>query len=85
MTVCPGYIDTNFNANKIQGRDPRRLGSDSRSGASAETVARDILDGYLKGKREVFTPWYYVFAAKLYGLFPGLVEKGMARRVKNSR
>lgn len=82
MTICPGYIDTNFETNKTQGRDRRRLSSGSRGGTSAETVARDILDGYLKGKREVFTPWYYVFAAKLYDLFPGLVEKGMARRVK---
>ena len=85
MTVCPGYISTNFQANKTQGRDPRRLGSETRGGASAETVAQDILNGYLKGKREVFTPWYYVFAARLYGLFPGLVEKAMARRVKPGR
>jgi NAD(P)-dependent dehydrogenase (short-subunit alcohol dehydrogenase family) len=84
MTVCPGYIDTNFNINKIPGRDPRRLNSENRAGASAELVARDTLDGYLKGKREVFTPWYYMLVAKLYGLLPGLVEWGMARRVRGS-
>jgi short-subunit dehydrogenase len=82
MTVCQGYIATNFNVNKTPGRDPRRL-SEGRGGASAETVARDIFNGYLKGKREVFTPWYYALVARLYQHFPGLVEKGMARRVKS--
>jgi short-subunit dehydrogenase len=82
MTVCPGYIDTNFNRNKTPGRDARHLSSANQRGASAETVARDILNGYLKGKREVFSPWYYALAAKFYGLFPSVVEKVMARRVQ---
>ena len=85
MTVCPGYIDTDFSRNKAPGHDPRSLNSESRSGASAETVARDILNGYLKGKREVFTPWHYWLVAKMYQLFPGLVEWGMARKLKSSR
>jgi short-subunit dehydrogenase len=83
MTVCPGYIETNFNINKTQGRDPRRL-NENRSGASAEIVARDTLNGYLKGKREVFTPWYYGLAAKLYGVLPGVVEWAMARKLRGS-
>jgi short-subunit dehydrogenase len=82
MTVCPGYIATNFGKNKTPGREERRLNSDNQIGASAKTVARDILNGYLKGKREVYTPKYYWFVAKLYQLFPGLVEAGMARRLK---
>jgi len=81
MTVCPGYIATNFRANRIGGREPRSLGSDSRPSASADLVARDTLNGYLKGKREVFTPWYYWGIAKLYQLIPGIVEAGMARRL----
>jgi hypothetical protein len=47
-------------------------------------VARDIFNGYLKGKREVYTPRYYWWVAKLYQLFPALVEWGMARRLKRS-
>jgi short-subunit dehydrogenase len=84
LTVCPGYIATNFNVNKTPGREPRRLNSDSQVGASAEQVARDTLNAYLKGKREVYTPWYYWMVAKLYQLCPGLVEWGMARRLKRS-
>jgi short-subunit dehydrogenase len=85
MTVCPGYIGTNFDKNKTRGRDARRLNSDKQLVSSAETVARDTLNGYLKGKREIFTPRYYWFAAKLYQVFPGLVEWGMARKLKSSR
>ncbi|HXZ79201.1 MAG TPA: SDR family NAD(P)-dependent oxidoreductase [Terriglobales bacterium] len=82
LTVCPGYIATNFRANKIPGRDPRQL-DDRRRGASAETVARDILNGYLHGKREVFTPHRYWIAAKVYGLAPQLVEWVLAKKIKN--
>ena len=84
LTVCPGNIATNFNANKTPGHDPQHLDSATRRGASAETVARDTLNGYLKGKREVYTPWYYWMAAKMYQLFPALVEWGMATRLKRS-
>jgi short-subunit dehydrogenase len=83
MTVCPGYIATNFGKNKTQGRDARSLDSDDRQGgASAELVAQDTLNGYLKGKREVYTPWYYWLVAKLYQLIPAVVEAGMARRLR---
>ncbi len=84
LTVCPGYIATDFHINKTPGRDPRRL-DDTRKGATVETVARDVLDGYLKGKREIYTPWYYWFAAKFYQIFPGLVEWAMGRKVKTSQ
>jgi len=85
LTVCPGYIATNFNVNKTRGREPRRLNSADQKGASAELVAHDILNGYLKGKREVYTPRYYWWIAKLYQLFPALVEWGMARKLKGSQ
>ncbi|MGZ4838470.1 MAG: SDR family NAD(P)-dependent oxidoreductase [Terriglobales bacterium] len=84
MTVCPGYIATNFDKNKTPGRQPKRLNAGNRIGADANLVARDTLNGYLKGKREVFTPWYYWLVAKLYQLFPGVVEAAMARRLSKS-
>ena len=84
LTVCPGYIGTNFERNRVRGHEPRRLNSADRRGASAETVARDTLNGYLKGKREVYTPRYYWWVAKLYQLFPALVEWGMARTLKGN-
>ena len=84
LTVYPGYIATNFEVNKSLGREPRRLNSANQKGVSAELVARDILNGYLKCKREVYTPWYYWMVAKLYQLFPALVEWGMGKKLKGS-
>lgn len=85
LTVCPGNIATNFDVNKAAGREPRRLNFANQKDATAELVARDILNGYLKGKREVYTPRYYWMVAKLYQLFPALVEWGMARRLKGGQ
>jgi hypothetical protein len=36
-------------------------------------------------KREVVVPWTMIPVIKLYQLWPGLVEWGMARAMKNSR
>jgi short-subunit dehydrogenase len=47
-------------------------------------VARAVLKGYLKNKREVIVPWTMIPVVKLYQLFPGLVELVMTRMAKNS-
>jgi short-subunit dehydrogenase len=78
MTVCPGYIATDFQKNLVRGRVARRLQSPVR-GISAERVAHAVLQGYIKGKREVVVPWKNHIFIKLYQLFPWLVEFGMRR------
>lgn len=76
LSVCPGFIKTNFQENML--RAERFSGMKSRTtGATADQVARATLRGYLKGKRQVVVPWYYHIAIRLYQLFPGLVEWGM--------
>lgn len=82
ITICPGYIATDFGRNAIKGTDRQRLSEAGRRGASVEAVARATLNGYLKGKREVVVPWYYHFAIKFYQLFPGLVEWSMSRSLR---
>ena len=42
-------------------------------------VANAVLQGYLKGKREVVVPWTMHPMIKLYQLFPGLVEWSMSK------
>src|SRR5512146_2911005 len=79
MTVCPGFIANDFGRNVVRGKDPRYLHESARRGPGSDVVARAILDGYLKGKREVVVPWWYHLVIKLYQLFPWLVEYGMAR------
>ena len=82
LTVCPGYVSTAFGKNAVQGRELKRVRPESVRGISAERVARATLRGYLRGKREVIVPWTMHLPVKVYQLFPGLVEWGMARMAK---
>jgi short-subunit dehydrogenase len=82
LTVCPGYVHTEFSANVVPGRDPKAARSGQRRGITAERVARATLRGYVKQKREVVVPWYMHIPVKIYQLFPGVVEWGMGRMVK---
>lgn len=82
LTVCPGYIGTNFGDNTVQGTDRKRMSTAAGTGATAEQVARAVLRGYMKNKSEVFVPWKYWLAVRLYQHFPGLVESQMAKRLR---
>ena len=79
ITVCPGYVRTEFSANAIRGKELQQVRPASVRGIRAERVARAVLQGYLKQKREVVVPWTMQPAIKIYQLFPGLVEATMSR------
>jgi short-subunit dehydrogenase len=79
LTVCPGYVRTDFSANAIKGHDAKTVRPSSVRGITAERVARAVLHGYLKQKREVIVPWTMIPAIKIYQLFPGVVERVMVR------
>jgi short-subunit dehydrogenase len=79
LTVCPGYVRTNFGENAIQGKEPQRVRPASVQGISADRVARAVWNGYRKKKREVVVPWTMHPAIKVYQLFPGLVEWGLRK------
>ncbi len=81
LTVCPGYVRTDFSANAIKGREVKNVRPSTQRGISAERVARATLQGYRKQKREVVVPWTMHPMIKLYQLFPRLVEKGMVKLV----
>ena len=83
LTVCPGYVKTDFAANAIKGYEPKRVRPQSARGISVERVARALLEGYLSNKREVIVPWTMVPVVKLYQLFPGVVEWGMMRMARS--
>lgn len=82
LTVCPGYVRTDFGVNAIKGEDYKAVRPKSVRGISVERVARATLRGYLKGKREVVVPWFMHPVIKLYQLFPGVVEWGMKRNLR---
>ncbi len=79
MTVCPGYVRTDFGANAVKGKQAKTVRPSSVRGISTQRVARAVLRGYLKQKREVVVPWTMHPAIKMYQLFPALVERTMAK------
>jgi short-subunit dehydrogenase len=82
LTVCPGFVRTDFAANAIKGREAKTVRPATVRGISAQRVARAVLRGYLKQKREVVVPWTMHPAIKIYQLFPGLVERTMVKMVR---
>jgi uncharacterized protein len=82
MTVCPGYVRTAFGANAVKGKEQKQVRPAQVRGITAERVARAVLRGYLKRKREVVVPWTMHPAIKMYQLFPGLVEWSMMKMLR---
>jgi len=86
LTVCPGYVSTEFGEHLVANRQGNaNVRPQAVQGITAERVARAAYRGYCRGKREVVVPWTMIPAIKLYQLLPGLVEWGIGRAMKNSR
>lgn len=84
MTVCPGYVRTDFSANAIRGKQVKTIRPTAQRGISAERVALATVAGYVKQKREIIVPWYMHLPVKIYQLFPGVVESFMAKMAKKN-
>jgi len=85
LTVCPGYVRTEFGANAIRGKELKQVRPESVRGISAERVAHAVLKGCLSGKREIIVPWTMIPVIKLYQLFPGLVEIAMRKMARQRK
>ena len=81
LTVCPGYIATDFAANAVKGKDAQRI-SVAKKRVGVERVANAVLNGYLSNKREIVVPWSYWIFIALYRFWPGLVEWFMKRTLR---
>jgi short-subunit dehydrogenase len=82
LTVCPGYVSTEFGEHVIADRRGS-VRPHSVRGVTAERVAQAAYRGYRSRKREVIVPWTMIPAIKLYQLLPGLVEWVMAKAIPN--
>lgn len=82
LTVCPGYVSTEFGEHVVAKRQGT-VRPQSVRGVTAERVAHVAYRGYRSGKREVVVPWTMILIIKLYQLFPGLVEWGMGGAMPN--
>jgi short-subunit dehydrogenase len=78
MTVCPGYVKTEFQAHALGEEPPAFIrGSKGRMAITADACAEAIARGVERDARTVLTPrvmWLLVAAARL---FPGFVEARM--------
>jgi len=84
LTVCPGYVSTDFGAHVVADRKGN-VRPQSVRGVTAERVAQAAYRGYRQGKREVVVPWTMIPVIKLYQLFPGLVEWAMEKTMRNPK
>ena len=82
LTICPGYVSTDFGRNTTRGSEVKTIRPGAVRGITAERVARATLQGYLKGKREVIVPWSMHLPVKVFQLLPGVVAWFMERMTK---
>jgi short-subunit dehydrogenase len=82
LTVCPGYVRTAFGENAVKGAEQKQVRPARVRGILAERVAKAVLRGYLKQKREVVVPWTMHPVIKLYQLLPGFVEWAMVKMAR---
>lgn len=82
LTVCPGYIATDFVKNMVKGKHAERVGSSVKYSVTPEVVADATLKGMLKRKREVIVPKIYKLFIKLYQTSPYMVERSIRKALK---
>src|SRR5579871_2882692 len=82
LTVCPGYIATDFVKNMTKGKHSQRVGSSVKYAVTPDVVANATLAGVLKRKREVIVPKFYKVFIKLYQNAPWVIERTIRRSLK---
>jgi short-subunit dehydrogenase len=78
MTVCPGYVRTNFQQHALGAGPPARVARSKQFAITPEQCAEAIARGVERGARTVMAPrmaWLLVLAERL---FPSLVDRQMA-------
>ena len=82
LTVCPGYIATDFVKNMVKGKRAERVGSSVKYAVGPEVVAQATVQGLLKRKREIVTPRIYSLFISMYHTLPGVVERRIRKALK---
>ncbi len=83
VAVCPGYVQTPFQANVIEGKPPLVLQRTKRFAISPDICAADVVKGIERNTRTVITPFSGHFLNLGYFLFPKLIDKYFARYNRN--
>ncbi len=77
ITVCPGYVQTDFHRHAA-GKPPARVVAMKRFAVTAERVAEDIVRGVERGARTVMTPRLAWLLVALTRIAPRLADARMA-------
>jgi len=78
MTVCPGYVKTEFQAHALGSRPPEPIAKGRRFAITADACAEAIARGVERDARTVVVPrigWIFVALSRM---FPGVVESRLA-------
>jgi short-subunit dehydrogenase len=79
MLVCPGYVNTKFQAHALAGRPPKAIAGGKRFAISMEDCAEAVARGVERNARTVLTPrlgWAFVAMERM---FPALVHSRLAK------
>ncbi len=79
LTVCPGYVKTDFGAHMLHGRAPWSVRPGGRFSVTADECAEAVARGVERRARTVVTPaigWLFIALARV---LPGLVDRFMGR------
>jgi short-subunit dehydrogenase len=82
LTVCPGYIATDFVKNMVKGKHAERVGSSVKYAVTPDVVAVATLQGLLKRKREIVVPKIYQVFISMYHTLPGVVERRIRKALR---
>lgn len=79
LSVCPGYVQTAFQAHALGGQPPKSIVQSRRFAVTAEECAEAIVRGVERNARTVVTPrigWVFIGLARL---FPRIVDAQMEK------
>jgi short-subunit dehydrogenase len=79
MTVCPGYVRTQFQQNVLAGSPPKLSGLRQRWAITPERCAEDIARGVERAARTVVTPATGWLLVGLSRILPALVERRLEK------
>jgi NAD(P)-dependent dehydrogenase (short-subunit alcohol dehydrogenase family) len=81
-TVCPGYVQTDFNLHAVQGSESLRVAGSRKHGVTAARVADAVWYAYRYNRREVVVPWSGHLLVGFSRLLPGVFNWGMLRMLR---
>jgi short-subunit dehydrogenase len=81
-TVCPGFVQTDFNANAVWGAESLRMGGNCKLGITAARVADAVWKAYHDNRRLVVVPWTSHLIVGLYRVAPIVFNWGLLKMLR---